>query len=47
MFLRNSIEIILNDKDIKKKENAQLKKACEQALGKYYFDDVKLIFYSF
>ena len=35
MFLRNSIEHILNDKDIKRKENAQLKKACETALGEF------------
>uniref|UniRef100_A0A914Q7K8 Uncharacterized protein n=1 Tax=Panagrolaimus davidi TaxID=227884 RepID=A0A914Q7K8_9BILA len=32
MFLRNSIERILSDRDIKKKEHAQLKQACESAL---------------
>lgn len=33
MFLRNSIERILNDRDIKKKDHAQLKQSCESALG--------------
>ncbi|ULU14362.1 hypothetical protein L3Y34_016702 [Caenorhabditis briggsae] len=32
MFLRSGIEKILADKDIKKKENLQLKKACDNAL---------------
>uniref|UniRef100_A0A7E4WE95 SEC7 domain-containing protein n=1 Tax=Panagrellus redivivus TaxID=6233 RepID=A0A7E4WE95_PANRE len=32
MFLKTSLEGILNDKDIKRKENAQLKKACEGAI---------------
>ncbi|CAJ0573252.1 unnamed protein product, partial [Mesorhabditis spiculigera] len=32
MFLRSAIEKILADKDIKKKDNLQLKKACETAL---------------
>ena len=33
MFLRTAIEKILADRDIKRKENLQLKKACENALG--------------
>lgn len=33
MFLKNTIERILNETTIKKKENAKLKKACETALG--------------
>ncbi|VDK59211.1 unnamed protein product, partial [Anisakis simplex] len=32
MFLRNAIGRILADRDIKRKENAQLRKACEQAI---------------
>ncbi|VDN17886.1 unnamed protein product [Gongylonema pulchrum] len=32
MFLRNAIGRILADRDVKKKENAQLRKACEQAI---------------
>uniref|UniRef100_A0A914D473 Uncharacterized protein n=1 Tax=Acrobeloides nanus TaxID=290746 RepID=A0A914D473_9BILA len=32
MFLKNSIERILNDRDIKRKDHASLKKACESAL---------------
>ncbi|VDD92137.1 unnamed protein product [Enterobius vermicularis] len=32
MFLRNAISRILSDRDIKRKEHAQLRKACEQAL---------------
>ncbi|VBB28683.1 unnamed protein product [Acanthocheilonema viteae] len=32
MFLRNAIGRILADRDIKKKEHAQLRKACEQAI---------------
>ncbi|KAK5979880.1 brefeldin A-inhibited guanine nucleotide-exchange protein 2, partial [Trichostrongylus colubriformis] len=32
MFLRSAIERILSDRDIKKKENLQLKKACENVL---------------
>lgn len=33
MFLKSAIEKILADKDTKKSQNAQLKKACESALG--------------
>jgi len=33
MFLKSAIERILADPSIKKKEHAQLKKACETALG--------------
>lgn len=33
MFLRSAIERILADRDIKRKENLQLKKACENVLG--------------
>ncbi len=33
MFLRHAIERILGDRDIRKKEHSQLKRACEQALG--------------
>uniref|UniRef100_A0A0R3QW13 DCB domain-containing protein n=1 Tax=Brugia timori TaxID=42155 RepID=A0A0R3QW13_9BILA len=32
MFLRNAIGRILADRDIKRKEHAQLRKACEQAI---------------
>uniref|UniRef100_A0A0N5A8A3 SEC7 domain-containing protein n=1 Tax=Syphacia muris TaxID=451379 RepID=A0A0N5A8A3_9BILA len=32
MFLRNAVSRILADRDIKRKEHAQLRKACEQAL---------------
>ena len=35
MFLRNAIEKILQDKDIKKPQHSQLKKAAEVALGKH------------
>lgn len=43
MFLRNSIERILSDRDIKKKEHAQLKQACESALGKFFFVKLSLL----
>lgn len=33
MFLKSGIERILGDRDIKRRENAQLKLACETALG--------------
>lgn len=33
MFLKNAIERILADPATKRKEHAQLKKACESALG--------------
>lgn len=36
MFLKNSIERILHEPAIKKSANAELKKACETALGKIY-----------
>lgn len=35
MFLRNAIEKILHDKDIKRSYHSQLKRACEAALSKY------------
>jgi hypothetical protein len=36
MFLRASIERILNDTGSRKKENIELRKSCEEALGKVY-----------
>lgn len=33
MFLKEAIEKILNDQKIGRKENLELKKACENALG--------------
>uniref|UniRef100_A0A8R1TUZ9 SEC7 domain-containing protein n=1 Tax=Onchocerca volvulus TaxID=6282 RepID=A0A8R1TUZ9_ONCVO len=38
MFLRNAIGRILADRDIKKKEHAQLRKACEQAIDELNAD---------
>lgn len=40
MFLKTSIERIYNDKDIKKKDHINLKKACETALGMLYFYNI-------
>lgn len=40
MFLKASIERILTDAGTRRKENAELRKACEEALGflfKIYF----------
>lgn len=37
MFLTRALEKILVDKEIKKSYHSQLKKACEVALGKFYF----------
>lgn len=34
MFIIRGLEKILSDRDIKKSYNQQLKKACEEALGK-------------
>lgn len=34
MFLLRALEKILIDKEVKKSQNSQLKKACEVALGK-------------
>lgn len=34
MFIIRALEKILNDKEIKRSHHAQLKKACEAALGK-------------
>lgn len=33
MFLKASIERILNDAGTRRKENAELRKACEESLG--------------
>lgn len=33
MFLKNAIEKIFAEKDIRRKENAELRKACESTLG--------------
>lgn len=38
MFLRASIERILNETGTRRKENAELKKACEEALGNIEFN---------
>lgn len=37
MFLRNAIEKILHDREIKRSHHSQLKKACEVALGNSFF----------
>ena len=37
MFLKRALEKILSDKELKKANHAQLKKACEVALGKFIF----------
>ena len=34
MFLVRALEKIISDKEVKKSQNSQLKKACEIALGK-------------
>ena len=34
MFLIRALEKIIGDKEVKKSQNSQLKKACEIALGK-------------
>ncbi|VDL71420.1 unnamed protein product [Nippostrongylus brasiliensis] len=39
MFLRSAIERILSDRDIRKKENLQLKKACENVLEELKADN--------
>lgn len=33
MFLKRALETLLNEKDIKKSQYQQLKRACESALG--------------
>ena len=35
MFIIRALEKILSDREIKKSHHAQLKRACEVALGKY------------
>lgn len=35
MFILRALEKILNDKEIKRSNHSQLKRACEAALGKY------------
>jgi len=42
MFVKLALEKLLNEKDIKKSQYQQLKRACETALGLFYF----LIIYS-
>lgn len=37
MFLKNSIERILNEPATQKRSNAELKKVCQSALGKSAF----------
>lgn len=36
MFVKRALEKLLSEKDIKKSQNQQLKRACETALGKSY-----------
>ena len=49
MFLKRALEKILSDKELKKANHAQLKKACEVALGKLMFFYCTLLhfFYSY
>ena len=35
MFLKRSLEKILSDKELRKAQHVELKKACEVALGKW------------
>jgi hypothetical protein len=37
MFLKRGLEKLLSEKDIKKSQHQQLKRACEAALGLFYF----------
>lgn len=37
MFLKRSLEKILSDKELRKAQHVELKKACEVALGKGLF----------
>ena len=37
MFLKRALEKILAEKELKKSNHLQLKKACEAALGRTYF----------
>lgn len=45
MFLKNSIERIISDSSIKRKENAKLKKTCESALGLFIVLYKRFFFY--
>jgi len=52
MFVKRALEKLLSDKDIKKSQYQQLKRACETALGLFYFIIISLkncilIFFSF
>ena len=37
MFLKRSLEKILSDKELRKAQHVELKKACEFALGKFTY----------
>lgn len=37
MFLKRSLEKILSDKELRKAQHVELKKACEVALGKFTY----------
>jgi hypothetical protein len=37
MFVKLALEKLLSEKDIKKSQYQQLKRACETALGSFYF----------
>lgn len=37
MFIIRALEKILADKEIKRSHHSQLKRACEVALGKYFY----------
>jgi brefeldin A-inhibited guanine nucleotide-exchange protein len=39
MFLKRGLEKLLSEKDIKKSQYQQLKRACESALGLFHFFD--------
>lgn len=40
MFITKALEKILNDREIKKSHNLQVRKACETALGEFCFNFV-------
>ena len=42
MFLTRALERILADKELRRSQNAQLKKACQTAIGKYLCAWLKL-----
>lgn len=44
MFIIKALEKILSDRDIKRSYNAQLRKACEESLGKDIFCILMLLF---